>query len=89
MMYPYIKFEDETEVTFSQIIKKDEKEIIEVHFERPTENGFNMARCQLPNYEWLIIEGYNEEEIKYFLEFLEHNVHLLYKYSKEGGIKIA
>ena len=89
MMYPYIKFDDETEVTFSQIIKKEEKEIIEVHFERPTENGFDTARCKLPSYEWIFIEGYNAEEIKYFTEFLEHNVHLLYKYSKEGGIKIA
>ena len=89
MMYPYIKFDDETEVTFSQIIINDDKETIEVHFERPTELGFDMARCKLPDYIWIKKEGYNDEEIKNFEEFLEHNVHLFYKYAKEGGIRIA
>lgn len=89
MMYPYIKFSDETEVTFSQIIKKEENEIIEVHFERPTEKGFDMARCELPTYNWIIKEGYTQEEIENFQKFLEHNAHLFYKYAKEGGIKIA
>ena len=31
MMYPYMKFEDETEVTFSQIINKDGVDTVEVH----------------------------------------------------------
>lgn len=89
MMYPYIKFEDETEVTFSQIIKKEEKEYIEIHFEKPIENGFCTARCELPTYRWIKIEGYSEEKIKEFEKFLKHNAHLFYKYAKEGGIKIA
>ena len=74
MMYPYMKFEDETEVTFSQIINKD---------------GVDTARCELPSYKWIIREGYSEEEIKKFTEFLEHNAHLFFKYAKEGGIKMA
>ena len=89
MMYPYIKFADETEVTFSQIIEKDNIETIQVHFERATEAGFDSARCELPSYTWINIEGYSENEIKEFEEFLRHNAHLLYKYSKEGGINIA
>lgn len=89
MMYPYIKFDDETEVTFSQIINKEEIEKIEVHFERPTEKGFDIARCELPTYRWIIKEGYSQEEIEKFQKFLEHNVHLFYKYAREGGIKIA
>lgn len=88
-MYPYVKFEDETEVTFSQIVEKEQKEVIEVHFERPTQDGFDVARCELPDYKWIIKEGYSEEEIKKFEEFLVHNVHLFYKYAKEGGIRIA
>ncbi len=89
MMYPYMKFEDETEVTFSHIIEKEEKQIIEVHFERPTEKGFDIARCELPSYQWIKREGYSDEEIRQFEEFLQHNAHLFYKYAKEGGIKIA
>ena len=89
MMYPYIKFEDETEVVYSNIIEKDGVETIEVHFERPTENGFDSARCELPSYKWLFNEGYSDEEIEFFNEFLENNVHLFYKYSRNGGIKSA
>lgn len=89
MMYPYIKFADETEVTFSQIIIRDETETIQVHFERPTKKGFDMARCELPSYTWIKKEGYIEKEIKEFEEFLKHNVHLFFKYAKEGGIEIA
>lgn len=89
MMYPYMKFEDETEVTFSQIINKDGVDTVEVHFERPTDNGFDSARCELPSYKWIIREGYSEEEIKKFTEFLEHNAYLFFKYAKEGGIKIT
>ena len=43
MMYPYITFWDETEVCHSQIIEKDEKQSVEVHFEKPIENGFASA----------------------------------------------
>ncbi len=89
MMYPYMKFADKTEVTFSQIINKDGVDTVEVHFERPTDDGFDSARCELPSYNWIIKEGYSEEEIKKFTEFLEHNAHLFFKYAKEGGIKIA
>lgn len=89
MMYPYMKFEDETEVTFSQIINKDGVDTVEVHFERPTDNGFDSARCELPSYKWIIREEYSEGEIKKFTEFLEHNAHLFFKYAKEGGIKMA
>lgn len=89
MMYPYIKFEDETEVTFSQIIIKENIETIQVHFERPTESGFDSARCELPSYKWSKNEGYSEKEIEEFKVFLENNAHLFFKYAREGGIKIA
>lgn len=81
-MYPYIKFDDETEVTYSNIIEKDGVETAQIHFERPKEYGFDTARCELPTFKWLIKEGYQDYEIKYFEEFLKNNVHLFFKYSK-------
>lgn len=27
-----------------------------VHFERPTEQGFDPARCELPEYKWIFKE---------------------------------
>ena len=89
MMYPYITMADGTEIVHSQIIHEDNIEKVIVHFERPTNDGFNTARCELPTYKWLIKEGYSEEEIEFFEQFLKANAHLLYKYAANGGIHIA
>lgn len=89
MMYPYIVLADETEVTHSHIIEKEDVQQVEVHFERPTEKGFDMARCILPSYTWIKVEGFTDREIENFNEFLKHNAHLLYKYAAIGGIQIA
>ena len=40
MMYPYMVLADGTEITHSHIIDDDGTEQVEVHFERPTEQGF-------------------------------------------------
>lgn len=79
MMYPYMTLADETEITHSHIIMSDEMETVEVHFERPTEAGFDSARCILPGYNWKFIEGYSVDEIKEFEEFLHHDEYLLFK----------
>jgi len=89
MMYPYITLADETEILHSQIIEEDGILKIEVHFERPTEDGFDTARCILPSYSWITMEGYSEEEIDLFEQFLHSNAHLLYKYAASGGVQIA
>ena len=90
MMYPYITLADETEIVHSQIIEENGIEKVEVHFERPTENGFDCIRFELPTYKILFKDGnYTEKEIKMFEEFLQNNAHLIYKYAKSGGVKIA
>lgn len=89
MMYPYIVLADETEITHSHIIEENGVQNVEVHFERPVEEGFHTARCILPSYTWIKIEGFTDKEIENFNEFLMHNAHLLYKYASIGGIQIA
>ena len=91
MMYPYCKYADETEVVFSHIMKNEYgEEIIHVHFERPTENGFDSVRIKLPTYEVTVWEGnYTDEEIEFFKQVVKNSCDLFYKYAKEGGIKIA
>ena len=89
MMYPYMTLSDETEIVHSQLIEdKGVKKVI-VNFERPTDNGFDSARCELPEYKWTENEGYSDEEIAFFEKLLHSNAHLLYKYAANGGIKIA
>ena len=89
MMYPYMTLSDETEIVHSQLIEdKGIKKVI-VNFERPTDNGFDSARCELPEYKWTEKEGYSDEEIAFFEKLLHSNAHLLYKYDSNVGIKIA
>ena len=74
--------------SFSDYWKRWNEEVI-VNFERPTENGFDSARCELPDYKWTERMGYSDEEIEMFEELLHSNAHLLYKYAENGGIQIA
>lgn len=91
MMYPYVKYSDGTEVVFSDIYAgKNGEECIDIHFERPTEIGFDSVRIKLPSYEIEVWEGnYSEEEIEVFRKIVENSADLFYKYSKEGGLKLA
>ena len=57
MMYPYMTFEDGTEVVHSDLVTDDGTEKVFVHFERPTSDGFDSARCELPSYAWTDWEG--------------------------------
>lgn len=73
MMYLYKKLPDETEVVHSQIITDGMPKVI-VNFERPTEDGFDSARCEVPGIIWTSIEGYSSEEIYGFEDFLQINL---------------
>lgn len=72
---------DETEITHSHVIEENGIQYVEVHFERPNEEGFDSARCVLPTYTWIKREGFNDKEIDKFGRFLQNNAHLLYKYA--------
>lgn len=89
MMYPYITLADDTEITHSHMIEEQGVQKVEVHFERPTEDGFNSARCVLPDYRWKFNEGFSPDEIAFFNEFLRYNAHLLYRYAAQGGMHCA
>ena len=91
MMYPYVKYEDGTEVVFSDIYLNDKKEqCIDVHFERPTKKGFDSVRITLPSYKVTVWEGaYSKEEIAFFKKIVKSSADLFYKYAREGGLKLA
>ena len=91
MMHPYVKYSDGTEVVFSDIIKNEKgEETIQIHFERPTENGFDSIRFELPSYKILYKDGsYTDKEIELFKTVIEHGAPSFYRWAREGGIKIA
>ena len=83
MMYPYVKYSDWTEVLFSNIYIDNEQECIDVHFERPTENGLDSVRIKLPTYEVTVWEGnYTDEEFEFFKQVVKNIWDLFYKYAK-------
>lgn len=88
-MFPYLTFSDGTEVVYSKILEKNGEKTVQVHFECPIDGGFKSARCELPSYKWMFNDGYSDEEINFFIDFLEHNVHLFFEFAAEGGMKIA
>ena len=89
MMYAYMTLADDTEIVHSQIIEENGKRKVIVNFERPTEQGFDSARCELPDYKWIQREGYTDDEITFFEQLLHSNAHLIYKYAENGGVQIA
>lgn len=89
MVYPYISLPDGTEIVHTDIIEKEDGPHVEVNFERPKHLGFDTARCDLPTYTWIVRDGFTDEEMKLFGEFMVHNAHLLFKYARAGGVQIA
>lgn len=89
MMYPYCKYADETEVVFSHIMKNEkEEEIIYVHFERPTEHGFDSVRFELPSCKILYKDGnYTDEEIELFKTVIERGISSFYRLARQGRIQ--
>ena len=79
MMYPYMTLFDETEIVHSHLIEDNGVQKVVVNFERATENGFDSARCELPEYKWISVENYSEDEIKGVESLLEANVRLIYE----------
>lgn len=87
MMYLYCKYEDETEVVFSHIIKRKNEEIIYVHFERPTEEGFDSVRFELPSCKIVYKEGnYACHEIGLLKTVIERGMPSFYRWARNGGV---
>jgi hypothetical protein len=66
-------------------IEADGKKKVIVNFERPTDDGFDSARCELPDYNWTEKCGYTDDKIAMFERLLHSNAHLLFKYAANGG----
>jgi hypothetical protein len=90
MLHPYLTFADGTMVLHSDLKPDDKGGRVIVQFERPTNNGFDSVRFELPTYEMTPWEGsFTTDELASFKSFLANNAHLLYEYAAQGGLKIA
>ena len=46
-----------------------------------------MKSCWLPDYRRENIDGFSEEEIKYFQEYLKSVAHIIMQLAREGGFE--
>lgn len=71
---PFISLNDETEITYSDLKKNNEKEYITIYFETPNVNvtsGFNSACCDYPIGHIKSIIGYTEQEIGILQQYID------------------
>ena len=87
MMYPFMTLNDNTEIVHSESLEKDGHEQVEVRIEKPVHGGFHSASCWLPDYKWENIEGFSDEEIKYFQDYLASVAHIIMQLAREGGFE--
>lgn len=89
MMYPFMTLADQTEVVHSEAYNDNGRETVKVYFEKPVYGGFHSAECYLPSYEWKNIDGFSEQEINYFTEYLKSVAHIVIRLAREGGFDDA
>jgi hypothetical protein len=88
-MYPFMTLRDGTEVVHSECRSQNDAEKVKVYFERPADGGFNSAECWLPDYQWVNISGFSNQEITEYQAFLESVAHIVYRLAREGGFENA
>ena len=91
MMHTICKYQDNTELVISDIIKRESGEdIIKVVFERPTEHGFDTLIIELPSYKIAEKDGkFTDEEIEIFMKVVEQGAAHFYEIATEGGLESA
>ncbi len=82
-MYPYMVMKDKTGVLHSEVYEEDGDKKVEIHFQRPKGDGYDVAYCIIPEFKWIKREGFTREEIRNFEVFLRDNVYWIYEYAKE------
>ena len=78
MIYPYMTFNDATEVTYSDL---QEDGTVKVYIETPIEGGFKDLTYFLPEYKY-VNHGYDAEELKHWDEFIRNNSNIIMELSE-------
>lgn len=75
MIYPFMTFEDDTEITHSEMLPNGE---VKVYVETPdVQDCFHSMVCYLPSYRVEDVLGYSEDEVNKYLDFIKQAAHLI------------
>ena len=80
MFYEYVELSDGTQIAYSNVLEDD---TVEVSVERPVELGFDSARCSIPAFEWVGVEGFSDEEMAVLDAFVHRNAPLILRLARE------
>lgn len=64
-------------------------EQVKVYIEKPIYGGFVTATCYLPDYEWIDVFKFTENEMDYLKEFVESEAHIIFEFARTGGFDNA
>lgn len=87
MIYPFMTFEDDTEITHFEMLPNGE---VKVFVETPDEKDcFHSMVCYLPSYKVENIIGYSQSEVDKYVDFIQKAANLIIEFSQEGGFNRA
>lgn len=86
-MYPFLQLDDGTEIVHSEVLPSGE---VKVYLEKPDEKDcFHSAACFLPEYKWMDVTGFSEDEIQKYQTVIESVSHLILEFAQQGGFDNA
>ncbi len=83
-MYYYSTI-DNIITTHSALYEKDGFDVVDVHFERPTDGGFDFLDMTLPGEIVSKSFGFSENEILKLQRYAKNNSSLIWDFSQKGG----
>ncbi len=87
MIYPFMTFEDDTEITHTEMLPNGE---VKVYVETPDEkDGFHSLVCYLPSYRIEAVKGYTMQEVERYVSFIKKVANLIIEFSQTGGFNHA
>lgn len=81
----YYSTVDNIVTTHSALLEKDGFDVIEVHFERPSKNGFDFLDMTLPGEFVNKAFGFSEDEIIKLKKYAKNNSSLIWDFAQKGG----
>ena len=87
MMYPFMTLDDSTEIVHSETLKDG---TVKVYIEKPDKNDcFHHMTVYLPTYKIEEITGFNDNEVKRYMDIIHSTAHLIIQFAAEGGFENA
>lgn len=89
MLYNFMELPNQTVISHSEILDRNNKERVKVYIEKPIYEGFATATCYLPDYEWSDVSGFSDEEMEYLKDVVESEAHMIFEFARTGGFDNA